>query len=100
MRQARTQSWETVWKAKANRLRTTRTLARVFLAVAEVVFEVVAVGFEDVESLVLDLPSGAAACGEFGDGVGSDGQIGDDLFSCQPVAAAIQAAGGNFILTL
>lgn len=25
--------------------------------------------------------------------------LGDDLFSCQPVAAAIQAAGGNFILT-
>ena len=25
--------------------------------------------------------------------------LGDDLFACQPVAAAIQAAGGNFILT-
>ena len=25
--------------------------------------------------------------------------LGDDLFSCQPIAAAIQQAGGNFILT-
>jgi hypothetical protein len=25
--------------------------------------------------------------------------LGDDLFACQPIAAAIQAAGGNFILT-
>jgi hypothetical protein len=25
--------------------------------------------------------------------------LGDDLFACQPLAAAIQAAGGNFILT-
>src|SRR4029077_7293152 len=82
LRQARTQSWETVWKAKANRLRTARTLARAFLPgpgfdklTMRVVFEVVAVGLEDVECLVLDRPSGAAACGEFGDGVGGDRQI-------------------------
>jgi len=25
--------------------------------------------------------------------------LGDDLFACQPIAAAIQKAGGNFILT-
>ena len=25
--------------------------------------------------------------------------LGDDLFACQPIAAAIRAAGGNFILT-
>src|SRR5439155_21699106 len=25
--------------------------------------------------------------------------LGDDLFACQPIAEAIQAAGGNFILT-
>ena len=25
--------------------------------------------------------------------------LGDDLFACQPVAAAMQAAGGSFILT-
>ena len=34
------------------------------LAVAEVVFEVVAVGLEDVEGLILDLPAGPAAGGE------------------------------------
>ena len=25
--------------------------------------------------------------------------LGDDLFACQPIASAIQASGGNFILT-
>ena len=43
-----------------------------FLAVPEVVLEVVSVGLEDVEGLVLDLPTGAAAGGEFGDGIGGD----------------------------
>jgi hypothetical protein len=33
------------------------------LAVAEVVLEVVALGLEDVEGLVLDLPAGTAAGG-------------------------------------
>ena len=44
---------------------------------AEVVFEVVAVGLEDVEGLVLDLPSGAAAGGKLGNGLDGDRQIGD-----------------------
>jgi hypothetical protein len=48
------------------------------LAVAEIVLEVVAVGLEDVEGLVLDLPAGAAAGGEFGDGFGADRQVGDE----------------------
>src|SRR3954454_19758993 len=44
-------------------------------AVAEIVLEVVAVGLEDVEGLVLDLPAGPAAGGELGDRAGGDGQI-------------------------
>ena len=43
-----------------------------FLAVPEIVFEIVTVGLEHVEGLVLDLPTGAAAGGQFGDGVGGD----------------------------
>jgi len=38
------------------------------LAVAEAVLEVVAPGLEDVEGLVLDLPSGPAARGQVGRG--------------------------------
>ena len=48
------------------------------VAVAEVVFEVVAVLLEDVEGLVLDLPAGAGAVGEFGDVGAVDGQAGDE----------------------
>ena len=102
MRQARTQSWETVWKAKANRLRTARTLARAFLPwpwfdklTMRVVFEVVAVGLEDVECLVLDLPSGAAACGEFGDGVGGDRQISEEAVVVGPLSLGIEDLDGE-----
>jgi len=49
-----------------------------FLAVTEIVFEVVAVGLEDVEGLVLDLPASPAAGGDFGNGLGGDRQIGDE----------------------
>ena len=47
-------------------------------AVAEVVFEVVAVLLEDIEGFVLDLPSGAGAVDEFGDVGAVDGQVGDE----------------------
>ena len=43
------------------------------LAMAEVVFEVITVLFEDVEGFVLDLPSSAGAVGEFDDIVAVDG---------------------------
>jgi hypothetical protein len=41
---------------------------------AEIVLEVVAIGLEYIEGLVLDLPAGAAAGGEFGDSLGGDRQ--------------------------
>ena len=47
---------------------------QVLLSVAETVLEVIAAGLEHVEGLVLDLPSGATAGGEFGDVVASDRQ--------------------------
>jgi hypothetical protein len=46
--------------------------------VSEIVFEVACVGLPDVEGLVLDLPAGAAAGGDFGDVVPVDRQIGDE----------------------
>ncbi len=48
------------------------------LAVAEAVLEVVSPGLEDVEGLVLDLPSGTGARGQVGDAVRSDRQVGDE----------------------
>src|SRR3954466_8414849 len=59
------------------------------LAVAEVVLEVVALGLEDVEGLVLDLPSGAAAGGQFGDTVCGDRQIGDEGIVVGALARAV-----------
>ena len=51
---------------------------KILLAVSEAVLKVIAVGLEDVERLVLDLPPRPAAGGEFDDCVGTDGQIGDE----------------------
>ena len=45
------------------------------LAVSEIVLEVVSIGFEDVERLVLDLPAGTAAGRRFGDAAGCDREI-------------------------
>jgi hypothetical protein len=51
---------------------------QVFPAMPEIMFEVITFRFQDVEALVLDLPSGAAGGNKLGDGVGIDGQIGDE----------------------
>ena len=61
----------------------------VLLAVSEVVFEIVAAVLEDVEGLVLDLPAGAAAGGEFDDVVGADGQIGDPAVAVGGLAPGV-----------
>src|ERR1700722_4998996 len=49
-----------------------------FVAVSKVVPKVVSVGLQHVEGLVLDLPAGTAAGGQFADGVGRDRKIGDE----------------------
>ncbi len=51
---------------------------KVLLAVTEAVLQVVSLGLENVEGLVLDLPAGAAAGGEFGDILGSKLHWGGD----------------------
>ncbi len=49
-----------------------------FLAVSKVVFEIVSVGLEHIEGLILDFPPRPAAGGQFGDGIGGDREIGDE----------------------
>ena len=74
-RQRVSASSQVVCRAKARRLRTTSTAARVSLPWPKL-FEVVAVRLEDVEGLVLDLPAGAGAVGEFDDVVAVDVEAG------------------------
>src|SRR5262249_80262 len=47
-------------------------------AVSEIVLEVISVGFEHVEGLILDLPSRPTAGGEFGDALGGHRKISDE----------------------
>ena len=62
---------------------------------AEIVLEVVAVGLEHVESLVLDLPSGAAAGGDLGDGLGGDGQVGEEGVVVGALALGVEDLDGE-----
>jgi hypothetical protein len=49
-------------------------------------FEVVSIGFEDVERLVLDLPAGTAAGRQFGDAAGCDREIRNEAVEVEPLA--------------
>src|SRR5689334_1599187 len=60
------------------------------LAVAEVVLEVVAVGLEDAEAFVLDLPSGPGAGHDLGDGVAGDGQRGHESTAVRDLALGVR----------
>src|SRR4051794_41938474 len=62
------------------------------LAVAEAVLEVVAL--EHVEGLVLDLPSGMAARGQFGDAVRGDRQVGQEGVGVGTLAPAAEDLDG------
>jgi len=66
-----------------------------FLAVAKVVFEIVSVGLQHVEGLVLDLPPGAAAGGECGDGIGRDGEIGDEAVGIGSLSFGVEDLDGS-----
>src|SRR3954451_16936464 len=59
------------------------------LAVSEAVLEVVALGLEHVERLVLDLPSRPATGGQFDDGTGADRQIGDAAVAIRRLAPGV-----------
>src|SRR5271170_2950420 len=51
---------------------------QVLLAVAEIVFEVIALVFQGIEAFVLDLPACPAAGRQCDDGVAIGGQVGDE----------------------
>src|SRR5258707_4165705 len=65
-----------------------------FLAVSKVVFEIVTVGLQHVEGLVFDLPPGAAAGGEFGDGVGGDREISGEAVVVSTLAFSVEDLDG------
>lgn len=61
----------------------------VWLTVAEIVFQVIAVGFENVEGFVFDFPAGAAEGNSFDDIVGTDWKIGDETVAIGDLAVTI-----------
>jgi hypothetical protein len=61
----------------------------VFLAVTEIVLKVVALGLERVKALVLDLPSGTAAGGEFDDSAAIHRQVGDEAVAVSDLALRV-----------
>ena len=61
-----------------------------FLTVSEIMFELVAVIFHDVEALVLDFPSGAATGDDFGDVVLGDGKAGHPGHGIFALALGVQ----------
>ena len=60
------------------------------LAVTEIVLDVVSLGIENIEGLVLDFTAGAATGGEFGDILGTDGEIGDVAVAKVELARGIE----------
>ena len=62
-----------------------------FLAVPEIVFEIVHIGFEHVERLVLHLPSCPPARGQFRHGAGRDRQVCDIGVVVGPFTLAVQS---------
>ena len=58
----------------------------VALAVTEIVLDVVSLGLENVEGLVLDLPAGATAGREFGDIIGAHRQVGNETVAIGDIA--------------
>ena len=59
------------------------------LTVAEIVLKIIALGFQDIKALVLDLPPGAAGGGKGGNIIGIDGQIGDEGIAIGDLALGI-----------
>ena len=62
---------------------------QVLLAVAEIVFEVIALCFQDVEAFVFDFPARPSAGGQFDDGVGVGGQVSDEAVAVGHLAGGV-----------
>lgn len=65
------------------------------LAVSEIVIEVVTIGFEDVECLVLDLPAGTAAGRRFGDAAGCDREIRNEAVEVGSLSLGVEDLDGK-----
>ena len=63
---------------KGQEIENNQQAGKSFLAMPEVVFEIISACLEDVEGLVLDFPAGPAAGGQFRDGVLAYREIGDE----------------------
>jgi hypothetical protein len=66
-----------------------------FAAVSKVVPKVGSVSLEHVEGLVLDLPAGAAAGGQFGDGVAGDSKIRDEAVVIRSLSPGVEDLDGE-----
>src|SRR5450432_2637475 len=66
-----------------------------FLAVPKVVFEIVSVGLQHVEGLVLDLPPGASTRGQFGDSPGGDREIRDETVVIGSLSLGVEDLDGE-----
>jgi hypothetical protein len=66
-----------VWKRKANRFRLSNREAKILVAMAEIVFQVVAFGLEHIVVFVFDLPPAASVAHKGFDGGLRDGKVGD-----------------------
>ena len=62
---------------------------QVLFAVAEVVFEVIALCFQDVEAFVFDLPARPSAGRQFDDGVAVGGQVSDEAVAIGHLAGGV-----------
>src|SRR5277367_3049947 len=62
---------------------------QMLLPVTEVMLQVVSLGFQNIEALVFNLPSGPAAGGEFGDIVSVDIQVSDEAVTIGHFPAGI-----------
>ena len=61
----------------------------------EIMSEIISAGLENVEGLVLDLPSGSAAGGQFGDGFSGHRQVGHEGIVIGPSPLGIQNLNGK-----
>ena len=104
--QSRHISSQTVWMAKAMKLNTNNTVGQAFLAVTEVVFEVVSVVLEFVEGFVFDFPSASCAIDQLPDVVSRDRDEGDEMalvgfasgamdLQCCPTRSSINRPAGE-----
>src|SRR5208282_4252369 len=62
---------------------------QVLLAVSEIVFEVIALCFQDVEAFVFDLPARPSAGRQFDDGVAVGGQVSDEAVAIGHLAGGV-----------